>query len=84
MKYTILGEDIDLVHYLAPLGFGAEVLMTEAAVQCLREGGLEPAGLMQQSWRNLRECASRERWGKRYAEQVIYALPLDALLKQSI
>lgn len=66
MKHTMMGEDIDVLRTLAPLGFGHEVLMTGVAVDAAVAEGCPAHDFVATDIAFLRDCGSRTRWIRRF------------------
>jgi class 3 adenylate cyclase len=67
MKHTMMGEDIDVLRTLVPLGFGHEVLLTSAAVDAAVAEGCQPHEFIATEAAFLRECGSKTRWLRRFS-----------------
>ena len=71
MRYTMLGEDIDVVRTLAALGFGDDILITAAALNSISDGKSK-AAFLEEAVENLRECNSRKRWAEKFTSIAVY------------
>lgn len=80
MKYTMLGEDVDIVRTLSPLGFGSEVLLTQSAYDTAIAEAQAESLFTRIDWQNLRESNSRRRWESKFTAVKVYRVRLDTLL----
>ena len=71
MRYTMMGEDIDVVRTLAALGHGDDILMTGAARDAIADEKLRKA-FREEPVGNLRECNSRKRWAEKFSAIAVY------------
>ena len=78
MRYTMMGEDIDIIRTLSVTGHGHDVLITEpAAVSMNKEHhgySINPVKPVE-----LRECNSRMRWVNKYQSIPIYRTVISTL-----
>lgn len=78
MKHTMMGEDIDVLRTLVPLGFGHEALLTGAAVDAAFAEGLPASEFMATGTDQLRECGSKDRWLRRFSHIPLYRIECHA------
>ena len=77
MRYTLMGEDIDVVRTLAALGFGDDILITGAALNSIVELNGKTM-FREESAQNLRDCNSRKRWAEKFSSITVYRSDLQA------
>jgi class 3 adenylate cyclase len=74
MKHTMMGEDIDVLRTLAPLGHGSDVIVTGALLEAAVAEGCAPTSFTTAEHPQLRECGSKTRWMRRFSEIPVYWL----------
>lgn len=71
MRYTMMGEDIDIIRTLSALGYGHDVLLTEIAALSMTTDPSK-AGFASVATEALRECGSRRRWEEKFSSLPIF------------
>ncbi len=87
MQHTMMGQDIDVARTLSNMASGKEILFTNRAVAIASSEAVQTDLFEEVKIEDLRECASRRRWIKRYTDEPfvpLYAVPFLRLFDGSI
>ena len=79
MKYTMMGNDMDIIRLLPALGHGDDVLFTSAALEAAEAEHVTLLAAKTVAAIDLRECSSRDRWIAKFPTMTISRMLTSAL-----